>query len=125
MGSTRVVVFTAFARPIDIQMAALAGASALVSKSASAGAIVDTIHRVAKGERGLVLTPGSQQGHVRPAPRDAEDLSEREQEILDLALDGFTNAAIAERACVELSTVKTHMRHILRKLGVGNRRELL
>ncbi|WP_169796964.1 response regulator [Janibacter corallicola] len=125
VASTRVVFFTSFARPIDIQVATLAGASAVVSKSASARDIVETVHRVARGEAGLVLTAGSHR--PRPAPEliDSEGLSEREQEILDLVLDGLTNAAIAERVCVEMSTIKTHMRNILRKLGAGNRRDLL
>lgn len=124
VGSTRVVFFTSFARPIDIQVATLAGASALVSKSASADGIVETVRRVARGEQGLVLTTGSHR--PRPAPELVDEgLSEREQEILGLVLDGLTNAAIAERVCVEMSTIKTHMRNILRKLGVGNRRDLL
>lgn len=125
IGSTRVVFFTSFARPIDIQVATLAGASALVSKSASPGDIVETVHRVARGEMGLVLTPGSHHPLSAPGLVDGEGLSEREQEILELVLDGLTNAAIAERVCVEMSTIKTHMRNILRKLGVGSRRDLL
>lgn len=125
VGTARVVVFTAYSRPIDIQVATLAGASALVSKSAPAQAIINTVHRVARGERGLVLDPGRSRSEVASDLLAAEGLSEREQEILGLVLDGLTNAAIADRLYLELSTIKTHMRHILRKLGVGSRRDLL
>jgi PAS domain S-box-containing protein len=48
-------------------------------------------------------------------------LTERELEILQLAADGTTGPAIAERLVVSPATVKTHFEHIYEKLGVGDR----
>jgi DNA-binding CsgD family transcriptional regulator len=50
-----------------------------------------------------------------------EDLTEREREVLQLLAVGATNARIAEHLVISESTVKSHVRHILRKLGVVNR----
>jgi DNA-binding NarL/FixJ family response regulator len=51
-------------------------------------------------------------------------LSKREKEVHGLLLAGKSNKAIAMQLCVELSTVKTHINTIYRKLGVGSRKEL-
>ena len=50
-----------------------------------------------------------------------EMLTPREHEVLAMLADGGTNARIAERLVVSEDTVKTHVKHILRKLGVRNR----
>ena len=48
-------------------------------------------------------------------------LTPREQEVLGMLAEGETNARIAQRLVVSEDTVKTHVKHILRKLGVRNR----
>jgi DNA-binding NarL/FixJ family response regulator len=50
-------------------------------------------------------------------------LSKREQEVLDLLVEGLTNKEIASRLFLAEVTVKVHVRHILRKLGVRSRTE--
>jgi len=50
-----------------------------------------------------------------------EKLSPREKEVLQLVSRGMTNARIARRLGVAASTIRTHMEHILAKLGVRNR----
>lgn len=52
-------------------------------------------------------------------------ISPREREITLLLLKGLNNKEISEKLYIELSTVKIHVHHILRKLGVRNRTELL
>jgi DNA-binding CsgD family transcriptional regulator len=58
-----------------------------------------------------------------PEPPPAAALTPREAEVLSLMADGASNAAIAERLVVSETTVKSHVRHILRKLGAANRTE--
>ena len=48
-------------------------------------------------------------------------LTQREREVAELVSDGWTNTEIAERLCISVSTVKSHMQSIFEKLGVSNR----
>jgi ATP/maltotriose-dependent transcriptional regulator MalT len=54
-----------------------------------------------------------------------QGLTRREQEVYDLVISGTSNRAIAERLFISESTVKVHVRHIFKKLGVRSRAELL
>ncbi len=58
---------------------------------------------------------------VRPQPTSLPRLSPREGEILRLLTDGYTNEEIAERLLCAPATVKTHLLHLFRKLGVRDR----
>lgn len=55
---------------------------------------------------------------------DLSALTEREREVLSLLVQRCTNKEIASKLIIELSTVKTHVRNVLRKLGVRRRIEL-
>ena len=68
------------------------------------------------------LALGSRYGVTTPRPSNWE-LTRREEEILQLVGQGLTNREIAERLVVAEATVKVHVRHILRKLGVRSRTE--
>ncbi|SEI79216.1 LuxR family transcriptional regulator, maltose regulon positive regulatory protein [Allopseudospirillum japonicum] len=57
----------------------------------------------------------------KPSVAKVEPLSQREAKVLALAAQGLSNQAIAERLFISLHTVKTHMRHILRKLDARSR----
>ena len=59
----------------------------------------------------------------RVVPHFAEDLSSREIEVLRLLANKLSNNEIAETLYISLSTVKTHISHILAKLDAKNRRE--
>jgi len=61
--------------------------------------------------------------HLRPRAANAleDELTRRELQVLGMLAEGETNARIAGRLIVSEDTVKTHVKHILRKLGVHNR----
>ena len=56
-----------------------------------------------------------------PVPKNPYDLTERELEILRFISNGYQNKQIADMAFISLSTVKTHIQHILKKLDVTSR----
>jgi len=70
----------------------------------------------------LFEKPSAQAEH-RPStsPRGLEELTGRELEILGLITDGLFNREISERLVLSEETVKTHVRHVLAKLGARSR----
>ena len=69
---------------------------------------------------GSLRHPARSAQPARDERLDAE-LTRREAEVLGMLAEGETNARIAQRLVVSQDTVKTHVKHILRKLGVHNR----
>ncbi|WP_354700591.1 hypothetical protein DSM112329_00871 [Paraconexibacter sp. AEG42_29] len=73
--------------------------------------------------------PGTQ-GDPEPSPTEAATaidqlLTEREREVMAMMLHGYTNQVIAERLVIKEGTVKSHVKHILRKVGAANRTEAI
>jgi LuxR family transcriptional regulator, regulator of acetate metabolism len=62
-------------------------------------------------------------GELSGAPGRLATLTARELEVLRLMSDGASNAAIGQALVISQATVKSHVRHILRKLGAANRTE--
>ncbi len=58
------------------------------------------------------------------SPQGWGDLTESEQKLIPLVVEGLTNRAIADRLYVSVHTVNTHMKHIFAKLGINSRVEL-
>ena len=56
-----------------------------------------------------------------PAAKEFDELTAREQETLRLIADGLSNAEIGQQLCISETTVKTHVTHILQKLGLHDR----
>ena len=56
-------------------------------------------------------------------PTPGHDLTERERDVLALLVEGLNNTQIADRLVVSPSTIKSHVSHILAKLGVASRTE--
>ena len=62
----------------------------------------------------------------RSAPRQKDDLAQlspRELEVLNLVAEGKSDKEIAQMLSLSINTIKTHLRNILSKLQVGNRKE--
>lgn len=131
--STRVLMLTSHDHDEDIFAALSAGADGYCLKEASAEIIAAAIRAVNDGAAWLdpaiakrVLLPraaGSAPGRRSGAPsgRDKFALSPRENEILELLVEGLSNQEMAERLIVSSETIKTHMRHIMEKLAVSDR----
>jgi LuxR family maltose regulon positive regulatory protein len=74
------------------------------------------------------LVSGSWDGQVSQSNESAlgsvsQQLTEAEEEVLRLLAQGLLYREIAERRFVSVETVKTHLKHVYRKLNVGNRRQ--
>ncbi len=109
-----------------------AGASGYVLKGAPSSDLLAGLRAASRGEVHLhpSLTTRLVGDYVRRLKRgeaiDSYDtLTERERDVLMLLADGLTNQQIATRLVISASTVETHRIHIMEKLGLRNRAELV
>ncbi len=123
----RVLMLTTFDLDDYVFEALRAGASGFLLKDVAPERLVEAVRLVAGGD-GL-LAPAVTRRLIeefsrRPAPRAPEGLdllTEREVEVLRELAGGRSNAEIAESLFVSETTVKTHVSHILTKLGLRDR----
>jgi DNA-binding NarL/FixJ family response regulator len=117
----RVVMFTAHAEQDLLWEALDAGAQGFVLKDSDSTALVAAIRQVVDGEP--YVDPRLAPDFLRQLakPRSAGVLSAREREILQMLADGCSNREVADRLMVSVETVKTHVKHILTKLGADHR----
>jgi DNA-binding NarL/FixJ family response regulator len=121
---SRVLVVSSQAAPSSVRQALSAGAAGYVPKRASDQELVAAIRQVAAGER--YVDPDLGAKLVVPDRSAAlEPLSERERDILQLLALGYTNQEIARKRYISVRTVDTHRAHIMRKLGLETRAELV
>lgn len=122
--AVRVVILTVSVRDQDLIGAIKAGARGYLLKSAESGEVLEAIRRVAAGE--AVLPPAltarvlDELASSTPTPTV---LTDRELEVLPLIAEGLSNKEIAASLHISQNTVKTHVRHILEKLGLRSRSE--
>ena len=127
-----VVVITTFDLDEYVHGALKAGARGFLLKDAGPELLVQAIHAAASGEALIapsvtarLLSAFSDLGRESgEQAQPVEPLTEREEEILVPVAIGRTNAEIADELYISLSTVKTHLASLMRKLGARNRVEI-
>jgi DNA-binding NarL/FixJ family response regulator len=128
-GAPKVLMLTTFDLDEYLYEAMRAGASGFLLKDAPRDQLISAVRTVARGD--ALLAPALVRRLVddyirRPppgnrAPAEVEALSEREREVLRLVARGLSNAEIAKTLFLSEATVRTHVAHILAKLGLRGR----
>jgi DNA-binding NarL/FixJ family response regulator len=120
----RVLVVSSQAAPSSVRRALSAGAAGYLPKRSSDRELVAAIRLVAGG--GGYVDPELGAKLVTPNGSPALDpLSERERDIIQLLALGYTNQEIGGKLFISVRTVDTHRAHIMRKLQLGTRAELV
>jgi RNA polymerase sigma factor (sigma-70 family) len=127
--ATRVVILTTFEQDDYIFASLHAGASGFLLKRTSPEELIAAVHTIARGDS--LLSPSVTRRVIdrmavqpvidqRVAAR-LRELTPRERDVLELLARGLSNAEIARTLVVEESTVKTHVKRVLAKLGARDR----
>jgi two-component system response regulator NreC len=114
--------------PAYVREAFAAGASGYVLKEAADAELVAAVREVAAGQRYVHPTLGARLVAAEADERarvEEDPLSEREHEILRLLALGHTNQEIASQLYLSVRTVETHRAHIMQKLRISTRAELV
>jgi len=120
----RVIMLSMQTNPSSIRKALNAGAAGFVAKHASEADLVDAIRRVAAGSR--YIDPELASDLVVPdSAALTKALSERERDVMFLLALGYTNQEVAEQLYISVRTVDTHRAHVMRKLNLRTRAELV
>jgi NarL family two-component system response regulator LiaR len=120
----QVIALTSFKEKDLVQNVLQAGAIGYLLKNVSADELAEAIRKAAAGQS--TLAPEAAQVLIeatRQPPRPGFDLTEREQDVLELMVEGLTNREIAQRLVISVSTVKFHVSNLLSKLEVDSRTE--
>jgi DNA-binding NarL/FixJ family response regulator len=124
----KVLVLSMQDDPQYVRQAFANGASGYVLKEAADAEVVSAIREVANGGRYVHPTLGARLVAADAEERrraDEDPLSEREREVLRLLALGHTNQEIAKLLYISVRTAETHRAHIMQKLGLETRAELV
>jgi two-component system response regulator NreC len=125
---TRVLVLSMQDDPSYVREAFAAGASGYVLKEAADEEVVAAVREIAKGERYVHPALGARLVAAEAEERaaaEADPLSDREREVLRLLALGHTNQEISKQLYISVRTAETHRAHIMQKLGLSSRAELV
>jgi DNA-binding NarL/FixJ family response regulator len=132
LGHTRVLMLTTFDLDEYVYDALRAGASGFLLKDATADELLAAIRAVAAGDALLsprvtrtVIAQFTRRADPSHSPAALESLTRREREVLALVADGLSNDEIATELVLSAATVKTHIGHLLLKLGARDRAQLV
>lgn len=124
----RVLMLSMEDDPSYLREAFAAGARGYVLKEAIDAELVAAVRDVAAGNRYVHPTLGARMVAADAAARaavDADPLSDRENEVLRLLALGHTNQEIAKQLYISVRTAETHRAHVMRKLQLSTRAELV
>ncbi len=130
--NTNIIVLTNSEADCDLLSAVKAGARAYISKDVSVESLIKTITLVAEGEvivsppmAARMLAEFNLLKELKDAAKlgDITLLSKREQAVLSLVAQGFTNREIATTLCISEHTAKVHLRNIMEKLHAHTRQQ--
>ena len=124
----KVLVLSMQDDPRYVREAFEVGASGYVLKEAADTEVVGAVRAVAAGERYVTPTLGARLVAAAAYERkraEADPLSEREREVLRLLALGHTNQEIAKMLYISVRTAETHRAHIMQKLRLTSRAELV
>ena len=129
----RVLILTTFGEDRYVYDALQAGASGFLLKDAERSELVEAVRTVAAGDQ--ILSPAITRSVIRHfvrrrppesgTPAALAQLTTRELDVTRLVAQGLSNAEIAAHLVVSAATAKSHVGHILNKLGLRDRVHLL
>ncbi|GGD05175.1 response regulator [Hyunsoonleella pacifica] len=122
MPYTKIIAFTMFDQDDAVRQMLEAGAQGYILKNSSLEVVLEAIRTVASGK-----TYFDKKINMPTAEKNISKsiLSTREQEILQLISKGYTSHQIADQLFIGKSTVDTHRKNMIRKLGLNGANELL
>jgi len=120
-----ILILSTFDNPTYIARAVALGAAGYLLKGCSKDELIDAIRKVAAGDSAWTRDELRRVTGALATPRLAADvevpLTQRESEVLRQLAYGLTNKEIAQALHISYETVKEHVQHILRKIGVTDR----
>ena len=125
---TKVLVLSMQDDPSYVREAFGAGASGYVLKEAADEEVVSAVREIANGGRYVHPSLGARMVAAEAEERaavEADPLSEREREVLRLLALGHTNQEIAQELYISVRTAESHRAHIMQKLRLSTRAELV
>jgi DNA-binding NarL/FixJ family response regulator len=131
MPATRIVILTMSEKEEDLFNAIRCGAQGYVLKDTPSKRLHDELRRLLQGETplsGLMATKvleefGRSSSSTQLPCESREPLTEREQQVLELLVEGLSNVEIAEKVYLSENTIKKHLHNILEKFHLNNRVE--
>ncbi|MDK0521336.1 response regulator transcription factor [Streptomyces sp. ML-6] len=128
-GVCQVLVLTTFDLDEYVYAALRAGAAGFLIKSVEARQLVEAVRLVAQGDgvlapqitRRVISKFAGSVAPVRPRPEGPAQLTDRERDVFECLGEGLSNQQIARRLYISETTVKSHVSHILAKLGLRSR----
>lgn len=113
-----IVMLSGSANPSIVQRVLAQGAAGFITKSGLSDELLLALRQVLNGE---VYAPGFTHPDAKQDISSGPVFTPRQEEVLRLLLDGYTNREISEQLCLSDETIKSHVTSILRGFGVKTR----